>query len=106
MESNRKMTGCSACLHAPESVPYIVHESAQARLERIVHRLWISTIILIVLLIGTNAAWLWYESQFETVTISQEITNDDGDILYRNNLLGVGDMYGGQDYDDSIDPTA
>ena len=82
MESHRKVSGCSACLHSPESVPYIVHESAQARMERVVKRLWISTILLTALLIGTNAAWLWYESQFETVTISQEITNDDGDILH------------------------
>jgi hypothetical protein len=75
-------------------------------MERVVKRLWISTILLTALLIGTNAAWLWYESQFETVTISQEITNDDGDILYRNNLLGVGDMNGGQDINDGHDPAA
>ena len=106
MESHSKVNACSACLHHPDSVPYIVHESAQARLERITHRLWVSTIILIVLLIGTNFAWLWYESQFETVMISQDITNDDGDILYRNNLLGVGDMYGQQDNDNGIDPAA
>lgn len=106
MESHSKVSGCSACLHAPDSVPYIVHESAQARMERVVKRLWISTIILTALLIGTNAAWLWYESQFDTVMISQEITNDDGDILYRNNLLGVGDMNGGQDNDNGIDPAA
>ena len=91
MESDRKIN-CSACLHAPESVPYIVHESAQARLERIIRRLWVSMVILIILLIGTNAAWMWYEAQYETVTISQDIVNDDGDILYRNNLLGVGDQ--------------
>lgn len=93
MEPDRKIN-CSACLHAPASVPYIVHEAAQARLERHGRRLWIAIILLIVLLVGTNGAWLWYESQFETVTIEQEITNDDGDILYRNNLLGVGDMIG------------
>lgn len=106
MESYSKVSGCGACLHHPDNVPYIVHESAQARLERITHRLWISTIILVLLLIATNTAWLWYESQFETVTISQEITNDDGDILYRNNLLGVGDMNGGQDINDGHDPAA
>jgi len=75
-------------------------------MERIVRRLWVSTIILMLLLVGTNAAWLWYESGFETVAIEQEITSDDGDILYRGNLLGVGDNYGQQDYNDGYDPTA
>ena len=93
MESDRKMRGCSACLHAPESVPYIVHESAQARMERISRRLWITVIILIALLVVTNGAWLWYESQFETITVEQELNGGPGEIT-RSNMLVVGDNYG------------
>ena len=56
------------------AVPYIAHESAMARLERIIKRLWIVIIILIALLFATNAAWIYYESQFmdETTTIEAE----------------------------------
>lgn len=44
------------------------HEGTVAMMERTVRRLWITTILLIVLLVGTNVAWLIYESQFEYFT--------------------------------------
>ena len=55
-------------------IPYIVHESEVARLERIIRRLWILCIIIFVALIATNAAWIWYENQFmdEVTTVEQE----------------------------------
>ena len=63
-----------------KDVPYIVHESEMARLERVVKRLFVLLVVLIVLLFGTNAGWLWYESQFEDVTtkVTQDIQADDG----------------------------
>lgn len=73
------------------SVPYIVHESEVARLERITKRLWILVLVLVILLVATNGIWIWYESQWETVqtTVTQEngegINNyigNDGDIIY------------------------
>ena len=62
----------------PKDVPYIAHESAVARLERIIKRLWVLALVLIVLLAASNAAWIWYESQYQTIetTITQE--NEDG----------------------------
>ena len=51
----------------PKDVPYIAHESAVARLERVIKRLWVLVLLLIVLLVASNAAWIWYESQFEEV---------------------------------------
>ena len=65
-------------------VPYIVHEASMARSERTVKRLWATIILLILLLVGSNAAWLFYESQFEDVitTVTQE--NEDG----YNNFIG------------------
>ena len=92
MESFGKVN-CNACLHAPENVPYIVHESAQARMERTARRLWVTVLILIALLVGTNAAWLWYESQFETVDVVQDIDAGAGGID-RANIFGAGDFYG------------
>ena len=68
-------------------------ELAFAFLERMVKRLWITTLILIFMLVGTNAAWLYYESQWETVY--QEVTQeaDNG----TNNFVG-GDVIGETDY--------
>lgn len=76
---------CETCkgkeAHAPESVPYIVHESAMARQERTIKRLWILLILVISLLVATNGAWLWWESQWETVettTIEAEQESENG----------------------------
>ena len=69
------MSNCSNCNHEnknPEAVPYIVHESAMARAERSAKRLWVVVIMLIVMLVATNGAWIWYESQFETVVTNEE----------------------------------
>jgi hypothetical protein len=88
------MANCESCklkANAPESVPYIVHESALARMERMVKRLWITVLVLIFLLVGTNGAWLWYENQFEEIVITQE--NDDG---YNNYIGNDGDIYNGE----------
>lgn len=59
-------------------------ESAQARLERIISRLWILCLLLIVLLVGTNGAWIYYESQFqieEKTIITQEIDAESGNAF-------------------------
>ena len=68
-------------------------ELAFAFLERMVKRLWITTLILIFMLVGTNAAWLWWSNQWETVY--QEVTQeaDNG----TNNFVG-GDVIGETDY--------
>ena len=76
-----------------KDVPYLVHESAMARMERTVSRLWILCILLLLLLFGTNLAWTLYESQFETVETTQTVTQDTdggGD----NNFVG-GDLING-----------
>ena len=71
-------------------VPYYDFESIMARMERTVERLWILCILLIVLLVGTNLAWIYYENQFEdTVTIEQEATSEDGGNAIVNNTGSV-----------------
>ena len=90
------MSNCSNCNHEnknPEAVPYIVHESAMARNERSAKRLWAVIILLIVFLVGSNGAWLWYESQFETVETTEVIQeNADG---YNNYVGNDGDIING-----------
>lgn len=73
-------------------VPYIVHESMMARLERANLRLWIALLVLVVLLVGTNAAWLIYEKQFETVHVEQDSTEGG----YNNFIGNDGDIYNGE----------
>ena len=62
------------------SVSYIVHEGAMARMERTIKRLWILVVLLAVFLVATNAAWIYYESQFETIetTVTQEVDAGEG----------------------------
>lgn len=75
------------------SIPFFVHEGILARFERINKRLWITVILLIVLLVGTNAGWLYYESLWsdEITTITQE--NADG---YNNYIGNDGDISNGE----------
>ena len=73
-------------------VPYVAHQSAMARAERTQKRLIWIIVLLIVLFVGSNFAWIVYESQFDVVedtNITQENENgynnyigNDGDINY------------------------
>ena len=79
----------------PDNVPYIAHESAMARSERNSKRLWIIILVLIVALIGTNLAWIIYESQFKVVKeTSTTITQDNADG-YNNYIGNDGDIVNG-----------
>lgn len=83
---------CDSCKsHSTTNVPYIVHESSMARMERTIKRLWILLILMAFFLVGTNMAWIIYENQFEDVVTTQEVTQHttDGD----NNFAG-GDLIG------------
>ena len=75
------------------SIPYFVHEGTLARFERINKRLWITIILLIIRLVGTNAGWIWYESQYieQTIEVTQE--NADG---YNNYIGNDGDINNGE----------
>lgn len=70
-----------------KDISYVAFESVCSRLERTIKRLWILVIMLTILLVGSNCAWLWYESQFEEVTTTEETyTSDatDGGIAIAN----------------------
>ena len=84
------MGNCESCKNKTsmhDSVPYIVHESTMARMERTIKRLWITILTLIFLLVGSNCLWLYYESK----EVTQEADNG------TNNFVG-GDMIGETDY--------
>lgn len=80
-------------------ISYLVFESYQARLERANFRLWIVCIILTIMLFVSNAGWICYEMQWQTVEeteVSQEIDTDDGTV---KNIVGVGNINGESEAD-------
>ena len=81
-----------------KDVPYIVYEGSMVRQERTIKRLWILAIILIVALVGTNAGWVYYESQWQYVdtTTSQEVTQDVNSGDGSATTIGIGDVNNGE----------
>ena len=76
----------------PKDVPYNAYEVALARLDRVIKRMWVLVLSLIILLVASNGAWIWWESQYQTIetTITQE--NADG---YNNYIGNDGDIVNG-----------
>ena len=88
-------------------IPYFSHEGDMARMERTNRRLFVIVIILIVALLGTNAGWLIYESQFETVQtqttkVEQEAEWEDGSNIIMNGT-GEVNVNGQSEADDNDD---
>lgn len=78
------MADCSNCKHksepltAEEELRY-AHDVTTAFAERTVKRLWVTIILLIAMLVATNGAWLYYDSQYEdVVTETYTATTEDG----------------------------
>ena len=68
-------------------IPYFVHEAVTSRMERANKRLWIIVLVLILALVGTNAGWIYYESQFTDEVITQEVETGNGTAV----VSGTGD---------------
>ena len=79
------------------TIPFVAHESAMARAERHTKSLVWVIVLLIVLLVGSNAGWLWYESTMETVEETTEtiITQENADG-YNNYVGNDGDIVNGE----------
>lgn len=91
---------CDACKkeRAQEAgaVPRWTHEADMARMERTVKKLWVLLIIVLALLFGTNAGWIWYEAQFIDESVTQEVDTGDGDAY----VAGIGDITYGESQTD------
>lgn len=87
-------------------VPYIVHESTQARLERIIKRLTIALIVAVIFVFASNAAWLvaWCQYDYASET-TETVTVDgkDGIANYANNGGSVVNGFGEKDNDQASD---
>lgn len=72
-------------------IPYFCHEGDMARAERTIKRLWILCILLVVLLVGTNIAWIHYENQFmDEVTVTQDSDTGTNNYLGGNGVITNG----------------
>lgn len=69
------------------NIPYFAHEGELSRLERINKRQWILSIILFLAFVLTNIGWIIYETQYETVSVSQEVDTGFGAAV----VSGIGD---------------
>ena len=69
-------------------VPYIVYESEASRHERTVKRLLIALLLTIVLMVGTNLAWLYVFNQYDIT--SETVTIDNEGDAEGSNLIGAG----------------
>ena len=98
------MANCETCkgkdAHAPESVPYIVHESSMARMERQVKRGWIALIVAVCMLFASNAAWLYCWCQYDYSSDEVIVDAEDGIANYIGN---DGDIVNGTDYSSEKD---
>lgn len=78
------MADCKSCkekriqLTAEEHLRY-AHDRESAFAERTVKRLWILLILMAVLLVGTNAYWIYNESQYEDVVTTTTVESDASD---------------------------
>lgn len=75
-----------------KDVPYIVHEGEVSRLERIIKRMWLAVLALIIALLVTNFAWIWYINQYDFE--SYEFSTEGGG--YNNYIGSDGDIYNGE----------
>ena len=78
----------------PASVPFAVYEIVMAQIRRLV---WV-IILLIVLLVGTNAWWLIYNSRFEVAeeTTTETTVTQDNASGYNNYIGNDGDIVNGK----------
>ena len=81
---------CNTAENQNVTVPYVVHEATVARQERQIKRLWIALIVAITMLFASFALFVWYESQFETMTYEQ-----DGEGINNVNYGEQGDLNNG-----------
>ena len=87
-------------------VPFVVHENMRAQMETANRRLVGVIVLLVLLLVVSNLAWLWYESQFSVEESHIEIEQDTdggGD----NYVVGGNMTYGqteSQDNSQEADP--
>ena len=90
---------CNSCGtdKAPASVPYVVHESTVARMERIIKRQWIALIVAICMIVGCNALWLYAWMQYDYTSEETVVDVNSADGGNANYIGNDGDIVNGKD---------
>lgn len=78
----------------PEPIPYIAHESAMARNERMVKRLIIALVISVIMIVVSNLSWLYVWQQYDYT--SDTVTVDSKDGGNANYIGEDGNVYNGE----------
>ena len=82
---------CNSCNTNDMAVmPIAQHEKDQQRLMSIIKKQWIAIVLLACLLFGSFGLFVWYESQFETISYEQ-----DGEGINNVNYGEQGDLNNG-----------
>lgn len=81
---------------ADYNIPYFVHADDMNKMDMSHKRIekWILAfaIVIFIAFVGTNAYWIWYENQFEDVTVTEN--SQDGSGM---NIMSGGDVnYGAE----------
>lgn len=74
-------------------VDYIVYEGTMSRMERTIRRLWVLVFVLIILLAGCNALWLYEWCQYDYVDSIETTYTQDGkgvNIIGESNEVDYG----------------
>ena len=89
---------CNNCgtENANVAVPYVAHESAMARAERHTKALIWVIVLLIVLLVGSNIAWIAYENSFEEVATEDYQMEQDAESGNNNSIINGGEIVNGE----------
>lgn len=67
---------------ADYNIPYFIHQDDMNKIDQSHKRVekWLLAlcIIIFIALVGTNAYWIWYESQFEDVVVTENSQDGTG----------------------------
>ena len=72
-----------------EPVPYLAHESSEARHERTTKRLITSLLVVVVLWFATIGMFVWYINQYDFSAISYEQDGEGINIIGDRNGVGL-----------------
>lgn len=82
---------CNSCNTNDMAVmPIAQHEKDQQRLMSIIKKQFIAIIVLICLLFGSFGLFVWYESQYETITYDYEQDGEGTNIIGDSNEVNNG----------------
>mgnify|MGYP003296075495 CR=1 FL=1 len=81
-----------------DPVPYIVHESILFRAERTAKRLCYIIVLLILMLAGTNLAWLYAWCQYDYTGETTQTITVDGKSGTANFIGNNGSVVNGKDH--------